>query len=459
MKVYELNMDGLVGPTHHYAGLSLGNIASTFNAFTVANPNSAACQGLAKMRLLHHLGVKQALLPPHQRPNLHLLHQLGFYGSPAEQISQAKKTDPNLLSACYSASSMWTANAATISASLDTRDHRVHFTAANLVGNLHRYQEADYSHQLLKKIFANEQFFHHHEPLPKTLVTGDEGAANHNRLCASHNTPAINLFVYGKRALPANNSCPCPRRFPARQTLEASQAVARKHQLNLQQTLFVCQNPEVIDQGVFHNDVIGVANESLFFLHEEAFLHQADVLAALQQLANFPLHIIEVRTNRISIADAVNTYLFNSQLITLPDEHGKKKMVLITPIECQHHQQIKSFIDEMLADDTNPLIEVHYLDLKQSMRNGGGPACLRLRVPLNEQELAAMHQGVLVNDTLLDDLESWVQRHYRTQLHADDLADPTLIDECFSALDELTAILNLGSIYPFQLENTVKSCF
>ena len=29
MSGYEINFDGLVGPTHHYAGLSFGNEAST----------------------------------------------------------------------------------------------------------------------------------------------------------------------------------------------------------------------------------------------------------------------------------------------------------------------------------------------------------------------------------------------------------------------------------------------
>lgn len=65
-----------------------------------------------------------------------------------------------------------------------------------------------------------------------------------------------------------------------------------------------------------------------------------------------------------------------------------------------------------------------------------------------------MHQGVLVNDTLLDRLEVWVKRHYRTQLQANDLRDPLLIDECLSALDELSSLLNLGALYPFQREKT-----
>ncbi len=450
MTIQEINMDGLVGPSHHYAGLSVGNIASTSNALTFANPAAAAHQGIKKMRLLHHKGLKQALLPPHQRPNLQLLYQLGFAGTPKEQINRARRADPNLLSACYSASSMWTANAATVSASIDTKDNRVHFTAANLVTNIHRCQEAAFSQQLLQKLFHDERYFKHHPLLPQTGTTSDEGAANHSRLCKHHSDIGTYLFVYGKRALPVGNSYPAPTRFPARQTLEASQAIARSHTLNPARIVFACQNPVAIDQGVFHNDVIAVANESLLLVHEEAFLNQADVLTELTSKTECPLNIIQVKKRDISIADAVNSYLFNSQLITLPN----KKMAIIAPAECEEHSAIKRFIDYLLTNDSNPIIEAHFLDLKQSMRNGGGPACLRLRVPLNEQELSAMHQGILVNDTLLTTLDTWVDKHYRTRLHTDELGDPALLDECFSALDELTSILNLGSIYPFQREYT-----
>lgn len=441
MQVIELNLDGLVGPTHNYAGLSAGNLASTNNALSVSNPQAAALQGLAKMRLLHQLGIKQALFPPHQRPNLHLLHQLGFTGNLAQQLAKTKQTAPGLLSASYSASSMWAANAATVSASLDTADNRVHFTAANLISNLHRHQEADFSMYLLKKIFNSEKYFNHHPVLPRSFSISDEGAANHSRLCAAHNKPGINLFVYGKQTLQG------PVKFPARQTLEASQAIARSHQLKAEQVLFACQNPKAIDQGVFHNDVIAVANESVLFLHEEALLQQQSILKELQAKANFPLQIIELSSKRLSVAEAVETYLFNSQLITLADDSG---MALIAPIECGENQVVKQLIDELISDNSIPITKVYYLDLRQSMRNGGGPACLRLRIPLTAEELKAMHQGVLINESLLEKLEAWVKRHYRNKLCATDLADPLFVDEVLLSLDELTNLLELGAIYPFQ---------
>ncbi len=439
MRIYELNIDGLVGPTHHYAGLSAGNIASTSNALTTANPAAAALQGIQKMRLLHQLGIKQAVMPPQPRPNLALLRQLGFSGTPAQILKKAKRDAPDFLSACYSASSMWAANAATVAPSSDTSDNRVHFTAANLISHMHRHQEAAYSRLLLQQIFADETHFHHHLPLPATLMTRDEGAANHTRFCQSYGEKGIHLFVYNQQMLPAGNQVPIPSRFPARQTREASEAIARSHQLDLNQVIFAHQNPAVVDQGVFHNDVIAVGNEFVLLVHEDAFLNQREVLQTLQSKSEGTIHIIEVKRNQVSVADAVKSYLFNSQLVTLPNQ----KMALIAPAECETMSSTKIWIDNIIASSDNPISTVHYLDLKQSMRNGGGPACLRLRVVLNEQQLAAMHQGVLVNDLLLDQLEDWVNQHYRTALHANDLDDPALMDESHQALAALYILLKL----------------
>ncbi len=447
MNVYELNMDGLVGPTHHYAGLAAGNIAAMHNALQPANPAAAALQGLDKMRLLHQLGVKQAVIPPHCRPNIALLRQLGFDGTLTQIIQKAQQQAPELLHASYSASSMWTANAATTTPSIDTADGRVHFTAANLINHLHRHQEAPFSHQLLQAIFNDDKHFVHHSPLPSTLLTRDEGAANHSRLCQSHAHAGIHLFVYNQQMLPADNHAPLPKRFPARQTREASEAITRCHGLSDNQIVFAQQNPIAIDQGVFHNDVISVGNESIFLVHEDAFLDQEKILAILQSKMNNHLQIIEVKRKQISLADAVQSYLFNSQIVTLPDQ----TMALIAPSECSEHSGIKNFIDELITSSNNPINQVHYLNLKQSMRNGGGPACLRLRVTLNKQELEAMHKAVLIDYNLLNQLENWVKKHYRTELTYQDLRDPSLFIESYRAIEELAVILQLQHLYQQQL--------
>jgi len=134
----EANFDGLVGPTHHYAGLSFGNEASTRNQNAAANPKLAAKQGLLKMKALADLGFAQGVLPPHERPHLATLRQMGFGGSDREVLAQAQAYSPRLLSSLSSASSMWVANAATVSPSADSADGRTHFTVANLNNKFHR---------------------------------------------------------------------------------------------------------------------------------------------------------------------------------------------------------------------------------------------------------------------------------------------------------------------------------
>jgi succinylarginine dihydrolase len=435
--VYELNLDGLVGPTHHYAGLAYGNIASMAHANTLSNPLEAALQGLQKMRFLHELGVKQAVLPPQLRPNLKLLHQLGFTGTITNQLNQAKKYNPRALSAAFSASSMWAANSATVTPSIDALDNRVHFTAANLVQHLHRHQEADASTALLKKIFSNPNYFVHHDILPKTPDYNDEGAANHNRVASTHATKGLHLFVYGKKIADTTRT-----HYPARQTEAASRAIARQHALNAEQALFVAQNPIAIDAGVFHNDVISLANESVFLVHQDAFVDQKNFLKQLKQQADFDLNIIEINRNMLSLEEAVQSYLFNSQLVTLPNT-STSNMALIAPQECQESSRINQLIDDLISDASNPISAVHYVALKQSMQNGGGPACLRLRAPLTKLELSNMHQAVLMTDDLFNTLEALIMKHYRTELTPHDLADPILVDEAFAAYDAIIGALHL----------------
>ncbi|MGL6054874.1 MAG: N-succinylarginine dihydrolase, partial [Vibrio metschnikovii] len=79
-----------------------------------------------------------------------------------------------------------------------------------------------------------------------------------------------------------------------------------------------------------------------------------------------------------------------------------------------------------------------------------GPACLRLRVVLNASELKATNSGCLMDDQRFETLNQWVKKHYRDRLLEADLADPQLLIENRTALDELTQIMGLGSLYPFQ---------
>ena len=444
---HEVNFDGLVGPTHNYAGLSHGNLASQRSKQTVSNPRAAALEGLRKMKVLADLGVKQAVLPPHERPDVNALRRLGFSGTDADVLWRARQTDRVLLASCCSASAMWTANAATVSPSSDTADGRVHLTPANLTHQAHRALEPATTATVLRAIFADPEHFAHHAPLPSAAAFGDEGAANHVRLAPTHGEPGLELFVYGRRAFDPRG--PAPARFPARQTREASEAVARLHSLDPARVVVAQQNPVAIDRGVFHNDVISLANEGLFLYHEEAFADGDRVVAELatrfSSLGGSELLIVRAGSEEMPLPDAVESYLFNSQLVTLAD----RTMVLVAPEECAESESAKRFIDRLLAAET-PVRRAHFVSVRQSMCNGGGPACLRLRVVLTEGELASVLPQVMLTCDLYTTLNDWVVRHYRDRLTVDDLADPALLDEGRTALDQLTQILSLGSVYRFQ---------
>lgn len=443
MKAKEVNFDGLVGLTHHYAGLSFGNEASTRHQHQLSNPRLAAKQGLLKMKALADAGFAQGVIPPHERPNLPVLRQLGFSGTDAQVLEKAARQAPQLLSAVSSASAMWVANAATVSPSADSADGKTHFTVADLNNKFHRAIEAPTTGALLRAIFRDDRYFAHHHALPQVALFGDEGAANHNRFGGDYGEPGVQLFVYGREE---GHSGLVPARYPARQTREASEAVARLHQLDPARTIFTQQNPAVIDQGVFHNDVIAVSNRHVLFCHQQAFLHQERLLAELSEKVPGFTPVI-VPDERVSVADAVSTYLFNSQLLS----RDNGDMLLVLPQEARQHNGVWRYLSE-LVENGGPIREMMVFDLRESMCNGGGPACLRLRVALNAVEQQAVNPAVMMNDRLFDTLNQWVDRYYRDRLSQADLADPQLLTEGREALDALTRLLDLGSVYSFQQE-------
>lgn len=442
----ELNLDGIVGPTHSYAGLSYGNLASQRNRNESSNPKQAALEGLAKMKRLADLGVPQAVLPPQERPDVEALRRLGFEGpNDAAVLDRAGRAEPALLAACCSASGMWAANAATVSPSADTADGRVHFTPANLVTQFHRSLEPRTTAAILGAIFADEQHFAHHPPLPAAAGLSDEGAANHTRLCPAYGARGLEVFVYGRSAVRPDEAG--PQRYPARQTREACGAIARLHGLGEDDVVFLRQHPDAIDAGAFHNDVVAVANLEVFFFHERAYATPVDEVrrAYARLTGGRELTRIAVPATEVSLADAVESYLFNSQLIRA----GDGQRVLVAPAECEAHPRVRPYLDGLLARG-GPLDAVEFVDVRQSMRNGGGPACLRLRVALTPRELQRVHGRVILSDGLYAELTAWVERHYRDMLRPDDLRDAELLRASREALDELTNVLGLGSVYRFQ---------
>jgi succinylarginine dihydrolase len=439
----EINFDGLVGPTHNYAGLSEGNLASARNANMIARPREAALQGIGKMRRLRALGLQQGVLPPHERPNITWLRSLGFTGADGEIWAKAWKQEPTIARAALAASAMWAANAGTISPSADCADGRLHATVANLQTMLHRILEAEQTERTLRRLMPDEQRFAVHPALLPHDALSDEGAANHMRMAKDAGSPGVEIFVYGRKASETKAG------FPARQTLEACQAIARTHHLADANTIHTRQAHEAIDAGAFHNDVVAVAHEQVLFHHENAFADKAALYSEIRAKAKgFEPIFVEVPRARVGLDDAVTSYLFNSQLLCLP---GASSLTLVAPTEVRENNRTASYVAEMISQPNAAIGNVEYVEVRESMRNGGGPACLRLRIVMTPAERAAAAPGFFITDALADTLEAWVRKHYREELAPDDLADPALVTETQTALDELTRILPLGAgFYPFQ---------
>ncbi|HLL59965.1 MAG TPA: N-succinylarginine dihydrolase, partial [Allosphingosinicella sp.] len=394
MGLREINFDGIIGPSHNYSGLSLGNLASSTNKGNVSHPRAAALQGLDKMRHNLKLGLPQGVLLPHPRPDRDWLAELG---------TTVEEVPASLRPAAFSASAMWAANAATVSPAPDTADGRCHLTVANLRTMAHRSHEWPATLSQLRIAFGNEEHFAVHPPVPPTF--GDEGAANHMRIGGSHDAPGLEVFVYGQRG----------GAFPTRQHVEACRAVARFHRLDPDRTLFVSQSEEAIAAGAFHNDVVAVANENVLLAHELAFEDQGDFYASLRRLVP-EVQIVEVPASEVALEDAIKSYLFNAQLVTLP-EGG---MALILPEEARETPSVWKWLQEMIGGN-GPIRKLFIVDVRQSMANGGGPACLRLRVVADP---AAVDQRFMVDEPKLDRLASVIGTHWPEQIAPEDLLDP-----------------------------------
>jgi len=436
----EVQFDGLVGPTHNYGALSPGNVASQIHGGQVSNPRGAAREGLTKMRFVRGLGITQAVLPPHDRPSLSTLRRLGFVGSDEQVIASAAAGDGFHLRICSSASAMWTANAATVAPSVDADDGRVHLTPANLQQMFHRAIEPETTTRVLRAIFADERRFVVHDPLPGGGHFADEGAANHTRLSTS--VGAVHVFAWGRCAWGA---LPGPRRYPARQTREASQTLARLHRLIPDRCIFPQQDPEGIDAGAFHTDVMAVGTGRFLMMHEMAFVDDERLVQELRKRLGDELTVVRATSRELPAESAVASYPFNSQVLECPDG----TMTILAPEDAREDASARAFLERVVAQG-GPVRAVHYIDVRQSMQNGGGPACLRLRVPLADAEISALSGRVVVDEALEDALAAWVDRHYRDRLSPQDLGDPLLAREGMTALDELSKLLGIGSVYDFQ---------
>lgn len=416
MALTEINFDGLVGPSHNYAGLSLGNLASTRNAGQLSQPRRAALEGIAKMRANLALGLAQGMFVPQPRPNRAWLAELG---------TDIENADAVLAANAMSASAMWAANAATVSPAPDTSDGKCHLTVANLKTMPHRSHEWPATLAQLRLAFGDSARFAVHAPVPAAF--GDEGAANHMRLAAAHGDPGLEIFVYGVSG----------GAFPARQHVEASKAIARLHRIDPGRTVFAEQSEEAIAAGAFHNDVVAVANERVLLAHEQAFADKPALLAACQRLVP-GFEYVEVAAADVPLADAIRSYLFNAQLVSLPDG----EMILIVPGEARETPSVWHWIERHVAGN-GPIRRVEVVDVRQSMANGGGPACLRLRVVADP---ASVDPRFLADDGKLDRIGEVVERHWPPEIDHLALQSPALIADVERARAALLDALELAEL-------------
>lgn len=467
----EINVDSLVGPTHHYSGMGVGNVASMEHRYRPSSPKRAAMEGLNKAWLVAQTGVPQFLLPPLRRPRLDVLARYGFSGTVQDQLDAAFREDNSLISSVYSSSFMWAANAATVTAASDSSDGKMHMTIANLSSSLHRAIEADERYRQLV------WFFQHlrdevmvHPALPGCVPLRDEGAANHMRLSAAGSTAGFNVFVHGDAPdgiLPEDNSLNGDlqrMRFMPRHTLAASRMIQRHHRLDSRSTFHLQQHPCAISAGVFHNDVIATSHQNLMIHHEMAFTaNWLETVAELQEsfrlVTGIELIRVMVRESDLSLQDAVRSYLFNSQLIgpssvpvtedgnnrraEIPDSQ-LPRMLILSPQQCREIPAAERLINRWIDDPTNPIDQVVYVDLRQSMAGGGGPACLRLRLPVDPAWISKLPNTCRLDDTLYSLLMETIDRYYPEQLTIDSLASQEFAKQSWNAGLEISKVMEAG---------------
>lgn len=422
MATVEINFDGIVGPSHNYAGLSLGNLASTKNAGEVSQPRAAALQGIDKMRANLALGLPQGILLPHPRPDRQWLAELG---------TTIEEAEPVLAANAMSASAMWAANAATVSPAPDTMDGKCHLTVANLRTMPHRSHEWPATLAQLRLAFGSGAF-EVHGPVPPAF--GDEGAANHMRLAGSHGEPGVEIFVYGVSG----------GAFPARQHIEASKAIARLHGLDPHRVFFAEQSEEAIAAGAFHNDVVAVAHERVLFAHEQAFADKGALLSFVE--ARVPgFEYVEVAAAEVPPADAIRSYLFNAQLVTPSDG----QLTLVVPTEARETPTVWRWIEQHVAGN-GPIRRVEVVDVRQSMANGGGPACLRLRVVADPPSVDGRF---MVDEAKLDEISAVIGRSWPEEVHHSELQNAALIADVERAREALLESLGLAELSLMKAES------
>jgi succinylarginine dihydrolase len=299
---------------------------------------------------------------------------------------------------------------------------------------LHRSREAPDTLKRLRGLFQEGAPVDIHPALPATPDLSDEGAANHMSFSGGPGQRGVEVFVYGREA-----GEPQAAGFPARQSRLAGEVIARRHGLDSARTVHLRQARGAIDAGAFHNDVVAVSCLDTLFYHEDAFADGPEAIEATLTAAArglFTPQFERVDRADVPLTDAIRSYLFNSQLFWRP---GSERLTLLVPAEVQETPSTARFVAG-IASRGGPIGDVVTVDVRESMRNGGGPACLRLRVPLTGAEQAGLNPGMLATAERLTALEAAITATYRDRISPEDLADPSLIEDCARAVAALEAV-------------------
>jgi succinylarginine dihydrolase len=147
---------------------------------------------------------------------------------------------------------------------------------------------------------------------------------------------------------------------------------------------------------------------------------------------------VEVAAADVPLEDAIRSYLFNAQLVTLSDG----EMALIVPGEARETPSVWGWIERHLAGN-GPIRRVEVVDVRQSMANGGGPACLRLRVVADP---ASVDPRFLVDSDRIDRIAEVVARTWPDEIDHRDLQSAALIADIERARAALLETLGLQAL-------------
>jgi len=117
-------------------------------------------------------------------------------------------------------------------------------------------------------------------------------------------------------------------------------------------------------------------------------------------------------------------------------------MTLVVPSECQDNQPVWNWLQQMLAGN-GPIRHVKVVDVRQSMANGGGPACLRLRVVADP---ATVDPRFMLDDAKAEAMEKVVAEFWPEQINPADIGSESLAATIRTARAQMLDLLGLTEL-------------